>query len=158
MQSASIVALAVILGFSFNHLRSEKLPLVSGGKAGSSASDPLGGGLRISVEEAESMFLAQAALFLDTRSETLYEMGHIQGARSLPWGDFDERMEETIQGVDEDTFIITYCDGTDCNSSEHVAVALLEAGFMNVHVLFDGWMLWNQRNLSVETGGTPSVE
>jgi rhodanese-related sulfurtransferase len=102
------------------------------------------------VEEAEGFFLSQGAVFLDTRDERAYASAHIQSAKNLPWGDFDAEYETILEGVEKDDFIICYCDGADCNSSEHVAIALLERGYSNVYVLFGGWSLWQQRNLPIE--------
>jgi 3-mercaptopyruvate sulfurtransferase SseA len=144
-QSGAILSLAVIMGLLTNEWRHDKLPLMADQATGNpSRVEAKDDGLRISVEEAQSLFFAQAALFLDTRSRELYELGHIQGARSLPW--------EVLKDVSPDMFIVTYCDGYSCHSSELVALELLEKGCMNVHVLDDGWTLWQQHQLPTAEG------
>lgn len=152
-QSGAIVSLAVIIGLLTNQWRPDKLPLMADlATENPSSLDAKDDGLRISMEEAQSLFFAQAALFLDTRPREFFEVGHIQGARSLPLEDFEERFGEVLRDIGTDMFIITYCDGNSCHSSELVALELLEKGCMNVHVLDDGWTLWQQHQLPTAAG------
>jgi 3-mercaptopyruvate sulfurtransferase SseA len=152
-QSGAIFSLAVIIGLLTNQWRPNKLPLMADHATGNPSSlDAKDDGLRISMEEAQSLFFAQAALFLDTRSREFYELGHIQGARSLPLEDFEVQFGEVLKDIGPDMFIITYCDGNSCHSSELVALELLEKGCMNVHVLDDGWTLWQQHHLPTAVG------
>ena len=151
-QVFAIVSMGCCVGLLFNIVRSDGLNLVqSFEETGSNPADD-SDGFKISVTEAEAFFLAQSAVFLDTRGRAAYASGHIQGARSLPWEEFDTDYEKVLEDVEKDNYIITYCDGAECHSSEHVAVALLEKGYSNVHVLFNGWSLWNRENLPVESG------
>ena len=152
-QSGAIVSLAVIIGLLTNQWRPDKLPLMADVAAENPSSlHAKDDGLRISMEEAQSLFFAHAALFLDTRPREFFEVGHIQGARSLPLEDFEERFGEVLRDIGPDIFIITYCDGNSCHSSELVALELLEKGCMNVHVLDDGWTLWQQHQLPTAAG------
>lgn len=155
-QSGAILALAVIIGLLTNQWRPDKLPLMADRAIENQPSlDSGDDGLRISMEDAQSLFFAQAALFLDTRSREFYDLGHIRGARSLPLEDFEERFKEVLGDIGPDMFIITYCDGNSCHSSELVAFELLEKGCMNVHVLENGWTLWQQHELPAAVGPPP---
>ena len=94
---------------------------------------PSGDSLAISLAEAEGMYYAHAAIFLDARSPELYNEGHIEGALSMPWEespweDFDARFAETLRDYSPETTFITYCDGEGCSLSRELAMAMLERG------------------------------
>jgi len=149
--SGAILTLAVVIGLLVNQVRPDGLSLSADLSTDSAQISESQDGLTISIEEAKALFLAQAVLFVDTRSGESYKEGHIQGAKNLPYGEFDEMHEEFLKNVDNDCFIITYCNGGGCRSSEHVALALLDKGYPNIYVLNNGWAQWQEHNLPVET-------
>jgi len=157
-QSGAILLFAVMIGLSVNQLRSDKLPLVADRATKTLLNLDAEDGLRISAEKAESLLLSPAAVFLDARSEESYELGHIKGARSLPWDGFERCFEEVLGDLDQNVFIITYCDGKGCNLGEDVALALFDKGYVNVYVLEGGWSVWQQNNLPVERGSASSCK
>ena len=53
--------------------------------------------------------------------------------------------------VSEERAVITYCDGETCELSMELAVFLRNAGYKNVKVLSNGWSVWKQDGLPVET-------
>ena len=57
-----------------------------------------------------------------------------------------------MAGVSEESAVITYCDGETCELSMELAVFLRNAGYKNVKVLSNGWTVWKQNGLPVETG------
>jgi len=109
-------------------------------------------GMMISLEEAKKFFFAQVALFLDARSQEIYELGHIKGARSLPFDDFEKRFSAVMTDISPEVLIITYCDGETCNLGEDLAIFLFEKGYENVRVLLNGWTLWRQDHMPIEKG------
>jgi rhodanese-related sulfurtransferase len=147
-QSLAVLILALGIGLSVNFLRDQRLPLVkdlSGGAQLNSASK--GDDLNIALEDAEALYFAQQVVFLDARSREQYRRGHIEGAKSLPWEDFDRRFPQVMSGISYDAVIITYCDGESCSLSRELASALMAKGYDQVRVLVDGWKLWQQFNL-----------
>ncbi len=148
------MALAVGLGLLVNQVRPDGLSLSAGLSTDSAQTSESQDGLTISIEEAKALFLAQAVLFIDTRSRESYKEGHIQGAKNLLYGEFDGMYKEVLKNVANDCLIITYCSGGGCNSSEHVALALLDKGYSNIYVLNNGWARWQEYNLPVETGSS----
>lgn len=100
------------------------------------------------------MFLAQLAVFLDARPLDQYNEGHIQGAYSLPWQEFDKSADSVMAVIPPETTIIAYCDGESCDLSKELAFALLANGYTNTRVLVNGWTLWNDRKLPVESGNS----
>jgi len=79
-------------------------------------------------------------------------VGHIKGAISLPYREADWKFVETMTGVPDDSAVITYCDGETCELSMDLALFLKNAGYKNVKVLSNGWTVWKQNGLPVETG------
>ena len=57
-----------------------------------------------------------------------------------------------IADMKNDAVIITYCDGESCNLSKDLALFLESLGFTNVRVLVNGWTVWRDAGLIVESG------
>jgi rhodanese-related sulfurtransferase len=161
-QLAALVLIAAALGLSCNQVRTTGLPLVGDWSPEAQLTTSSGDSLAISLAEAEGMYYAHAAIFLDARSPVLYNEGHIEGALNLPWEsapweDLDTRFAETLRDYSPETTFITYCDGEGCSLSRELAMAMLERGYLEVRVLVNGWTLWNNRRLPVDTGLAAAV-
>lgn len=102
-------------------------------------------------EVAKQVFDAGSALFVDVRSQDMYNAGHIPGAVSLPLGDFEQRMETFVADVSPTQPIVTYCSGRLCQDSHMAAQRLLERGFENVVVYIDGFPGWVDYGCPVAT-------
>ena len=98
-----------------------------------------------------AIFAGNEAIFLDIQPQGRSGSGHIQGALSLPWEEFDKRFDEVMGSIPRELPVITYCDGESCRLSRELAVALLAKGYVDVRVLPDGWRIWQQQNLPVES-------
>lgn len=147
-QSGAVFLLAAAVGLLFNQFRPDGLPLVANWSMEAQlASAKPDENLTVSLEEAKALFVTQAALFLDSRSEEFYRLGHIAGARNLPWEDFENRFQDVMGDVPLETLIITYCDGESCSLSKDLALALLGKGYTEVRVLLNGWSLWKESHL-----------
>jgi len=153
LQGGAILAVAAVAGLAFNGLRPAKLPLAQDWSvSGQLAAAKPGENLVVSLDDAKALFFARVAIFIDARSEDFYEMGHIQGARSLPMEDFDSRFQAIMADVPQDAPIVVYCDGESCSLSKDLALMLSGAGFRNVQVLVNGWSLWQTAGMPVEEG------
>lgn len=153
-QSGAFLLVAAVFGFSFNQLRPGKLALVADWSPKAQLTLESGDSLAISLEEAELLFLAKFVVFLDARSREQYDEGHIQGAYSLPWQEFEKKADEVLSGILPGSNIIAYCDGETCDLSKELAFALLGKGYSNTRVLVNGWTVWNDRKLPVESSGS----
>jgi len=102
------------------------------------------------VRTARKIFDSQTALFVDARSRESYAQGHIAGAVSLPVGRFDEQIGAFMSKHSPEQPIITYCSGRTCEDSHNLVRLLLEAGFVNVRVLIDGFPGWEAEGYPVE--------
>jgi len=101
------------------------------------------------------------ALFLDARRTSVYEQGHIPGARTYSvWESdiedkvrklFDERSDPSEQAK----AIVIYCSGGDCEDSHMLAQKLWGIQFNNIYVYKDGFPDWQQRGGAVHTGANP---
>jgi rhodanese-related sulfurtransferase len=101
------------------------------------------------------------ALTLDARRTSIYEQGHIAGARSFSvWeSDVDEKVkklfEERGDPAEQDKPIVIYCSGGDCEDSHMLAQKLWGAQFNNVYVYRDGFPDWQKHGGAIHTGGQP---
>jgi len=153
-QMGAILVLGALIGLASNSLRPGGLPLVADwsikAQLASTTVPDTGENIIIPLEDAELLYFAQEAIFIDARSESLYRMGHNEDAPNLPWEDFESRFQEVMADVPADSKIITYCDGESCSLSKELAVSLLAKGYSHVRVLLDGWTAWVQANLPVD--------
>ncbi len=104
---------------------------------------------------------AQGALTLDARRTSIYEDGHIAGARPFPvWeSDIDEKVnklyEERSDPREQLKPILIYCSGGDCEDSHMLAQKLWGIQFNNVYVYKDGFPDWQKRGGAIHKGSKP---
>ena len=155
LQACAIVLVAAALGILTNYIRRDGLPLVADWPLEAQLTPEPGESLVLSLAEARESFSSGAAVFLDARAPELYEQGHIQGARSLPWEKVAEYFDEVMAGIPLDALIIAYCDGETCSLSKDLALELFYRGYENVRVLVNGWSLWKDHRLPIGIGASP---
>lgn len=116
--------------------------------------------IEISGEEAAAL-RAQGALTLDARRTSVYEEGHIAGARSFSvWeSDIDEKVnklyEERSDPREQLKPILVYCSGGECQDSHMLAQKLWGVQFNNVYVYKDGFPDWQKRGGAIHKGSNP---
>jgi rhodanese-related sulfurtransferase len=103
----------------------------------------------------------KGVLFLDARRTSVYEQGHIAGARPFSvWESdiddkvrklFDERSDAEAQARP----IVIYCSGGDCEDSHMLAQKLWGIQFNNVYVYKDGFPDWQKKGGAIHTGSNP---
>ena len=104
---------------------------------------------------------AAGALFLDARRTSVYEAGHIAGARSFSvWeSDVDDKVnqlfEERSDPADQNKPIVIYCSGGACEDSHMLAQKLWGIQFNNLYVYKDGFPDWQKRGGATRTGSNP---
>ena len=114
----------------------------------------------VTGEEAAALHSA-GVLFLDARRTSVYEAGHIAGARSFSvWeADVDEKVnalfEERSDPAEQNKPIVIYCSGGACEDSHMLADKLWGIQFNNLYVYKDGFPDWQKRGGAVKTGGAP---
>jgi rhodanese-related sulfurtransferase len=104
---------------------------------------------------------SKGALFLDARRTSVFEEGHIAGARPFSvWeSDVDEKVnklfEERPDPDQQNLPIVIYCSGGACEDSHMLAEKLWGIQFNNVYVYKDGYPDWVKRNGPTRKGPTP---
>jgi rhodanese-related sulfurtransferase len=100
-------------------------------------------------------------LFFDARRTSVYEQGHIPGARTYSvWeSDIDDKVQklfaERSDPAAQNLPIVIYCSGGDCEDSHMLAQKLWGIQFNNVYVYKDGFPDWQQHGAPVHTGANP---
>ena len=150
-EACFIILLAVAAGLAVNLARTDSIPFVQDWSVESRLSEDDGDSLAIPLPEAEALFRENKAVFLDARGKDLFDEGHIKGAKNLPWYEVDDYFQRVVPGMDRETPVITYCDGESCNLSHELALFLKNVGFSQVRVLVNGWTVWTENNLPIET-------
>jgi len=146
-----IVLAAVAIALISNHFRPSPLQLVGNWSQEARLVSPSGRQLAITLGEAKILHQSMSAVFMDARPLEEFTKGHIKGAISLPWHEAEQRVMGTTADMAYDAVIITYCDGNSCNLSKDMALFLENLGFSNVRILVNGWTLWQEAGLPVET-------
>jgi|GEM_PF-424744 len=88
-------------------------------------------------------------ILADARATSDYLVGHISGAVSLPF--YDEIVQEAIEVLPRDTWIIAYC-GCPHAVSGRLAQALIDGGFEYVGVLDEGYYYWRDERWPITNG------
>ena len=79
---------------------------------------------------------------IDVRPSDEFEAGHIEGARSIPIGELEQRLDELPRGRE----VIAYCRGPFCVMA-HDAVRQLREEGRKARRLEEGWPEWHLREL-----------
>lgn len=102
----------------------------------------------ISLDEARTLFESGEALFIDSRHEFDYQLGHISGAVNIPLKEIENK-KDSLSSVPKDKLLIVYCDGAECNSSIELSSKLFQSGYSNVRIFFGGWREWEAARLPI---------
>ncbi|MDY6863759.1 MAG: rhodanese-like domain-containing protein [Thermodesulfobacteriota bacterium] len=93
----------------------------------------------INIHEIRIFFEESLAQFIDSRDEEEFKKGHLPGAINLPLHKFDEYFSRFAGKIEQDRFLIIYCD-KGCDSKIFVADKLLTKGIRNkIFLMEDGW-------------------
>jgi rhodanese-related sulfurtransferase len=151
-QLSVIVLAATAVALISNHFHPSPLPLVGNWSQDARLISPAGRQMAVSLDEAKNLHRSGGAVFMDARPLEEFTQGHIQGAISLPRHEAEQRGMDVTADLASDAVIITYCDGDTCDLSKDLALFLENLGFSNVRVLVNGWTMWRNAGLPVETG------
>ena len=94
-------------------------------------------------------------VFVDARSATVFEDGHIPGAIQADHYNLDECVENLLDHVSGAEKIIVYCNGGDCEDSKFLCGDLHECDVPceAIYAYYGGWEEWQHAGMPVETGG-----
>jgi rhodanese-related sulfurtransferase len=91
----------------------------------------------IGREELIDRMCSGDVVLVDVRPSEEFEAGHIEGARSIPIAEFEDRLSE----LPTDREVVAYCRGPFC-AYAHAAVRQLRASGRAARRLEDGWPEW----------------
>ena len=113
--------------------------------------------VRLVDEKEAAQFLNDPeTVFVDTRSEEDYRERHVKSAVLLPEEDVEERFV-AVQGLmPEDSRIILYCHGPECDMAEKVAQFLAQNKYKNMMIMTAGFRAWEKAGYPVEGEGKKS--
>lgn len=98
-------------------------------------------------------------VFIDARHDAdAYAAGHIPSAIRLSadmFDDLDPVAEEFYINTPQDTRLVIYCGGGDCDESINTASRLTDRGFTVYHIFKGGWQEWSAGRGPVVTGEEP---
>jgi ArsR family transcriptional regulator len=100
----------------------------------------------VSREELARRLADDLVTVLDVRPQDEFAEGHLPGARNIPLGELERRLNE----LPSDTEIVAYCRGPYCVLAFEAVAALRAKGFKAAR-LEDGFPEWKAAGLAVET-------
>lgn len=111
--------------------------------------------LQIGTQEAYEHYyelFRDNVIWVDVRSKSSYEKGHIKGARNIELHLF----EEEIQNLPKNKEIVLYCDGEECDESYAAGKMLTKNGFKQAKtkVLIEGFKAWQEAGYPVKEGSS----
>ena len=105
----------------------------------------------VDLDEAKAIFRQGDAVWVDARSESSYNYGHIQGAINIPSSDFDRAYARQSGRLSRTGTIVVYCESSDCDQADHVLEKLIPKGYRNLVHFKQGWVLWEMAEMPQET-------
>jgi molybdopterin/thiamine biosynthesis adenylyltransferase/rhodanese-related sulfurtransferase len=107
----------------------------------------------ISEVDARGAQALDGAAWIDVREQDEWQEGHIPGARHVPRGFLESRIESAVP--DKDAQVVLYCAAG--NRSAFAAKTLSELGYANVHSLIGGFTDWkrNGNDITIPRTLTP---
>ena len=152
MRKATLIALAVTLIATLASAQYKRQPnqaapgstplTVSGSRTGAPQFP------RISQEDAYTLYKSGKAVFIDVRSNTQFQLDHIEGALSIPGSQLVRRFAEVPHGKT----VITYCACSAEQSSGRAATDLITHGVKNVFALKGGIQQWKSLGRPTKDG------
>ena len=103
----------------------------------------------ITLKKAKELY-NQNFVFVDARDLNSYNQGHIKNAVSFPYYQFDRFIDDFIDKFPLETNIVTYCTGRECRDSINLAHFLYDAGYENIFIFIDGFLVWKESGMPCE--------
>lgn len=109
----------------------------------------------LSADLYKAMEDKRRMVILDTRNMSLWQMSHIEGSVPLPY--YYEDVDSLMKDLPRDgTWIVTYCECPRA-AAEYVNGKLVDAGFENTAVLWEGAFGWVGLGFPVARGEVAGV-
>ncbi|HKV08960.1 MAG TPA: rhodanese-like domain-containing protein [Thermoanaerobaculia bacterium] len=119
----------------------------------------------VTASEVKALLAREGSrlILLDLRGARDFAIGHLPGARSLPYPLFEKNFEKTVAegwpGVDRATVpLILYCYGNDCVRSRKGGTYAARLGFRNILWFRGGITEWREAGYSTDAGSRTTGE
>ena len=149
-----IIALGSILGYIRNSLLDSPLDLIKVKKVASSFDgtelpeeflEPIS----INLEMSFNLYNNEA-IFIDARSEDDYKNEHIKNSINIPFDNYED-YEDEIFNLNEDTPLVLYCGGGDCELSTNLGYILFDDYELKKVLIFKaGYPAWKDSGYPIE--------
>jgi len=164
-QALIIVIISAVIGGFLNLIRADRVPWIST-PASLMFIDPIN---PIPPDSLKNMsvvrpmgvvidrlqeILGKEGVVIDSRLPEYYQEGHITGAVNIPFEEIDDYATKLAE-IPQDTMVVLYCDGVDCDLAYDLAIYMIAVGYSNVYVYDGGWEEWSAAALPVSKGDTP---
>lgn len=110
-------------------------------------------GLKVQLidEKAAVKYLDDpSTIFVDTRKAEHFAERHVKGAVSLPARDMEERFPLVQPLLPEESRLVLYCYGPECEDAEKVAEFLAPMGYQKMVIMSAGFPGWKAAGYPVE--------
>jgi rhodanese-related sulfurtransferase len=84
------------------------------------------------------------SIFVDARSADHFAQGHISGAVSVPFDQFEDCFSVVIDLIDSGRELVVYCRNRECDDALMLAAELQALGASNLMLYVDGIELWEE--------------
>lgn len=96
----------------------------------------------IDEKEAMNQYGTEDTIFVDTREAEVYGEGHVKGALLLPADQKEERFPAVQPLLPEESRLILYCYGPECEMAEKVGLFLAQLGYKQMMIMSAGFQKW----------------
>ncbi|MDY6822765.1 MAG: rhodanese-like domain-containing protein [Thermodesulfobacteriota bacterium] len=145
-----LTMVAVVTALVVNTLSPNGIPVHTPPPA-TAVPDQVAGFPVVDFRTARDLINEDDCLFVDARSESAYDEGHLPGAVSLPVYDLDDHIFSFLDTHAADMTVVTYCSGIKCTDSHFLAGELAAAGYEDVRIFAEGIARWREEGMPVET-------
>ena len=143
-QLATVLILSASVAFITNAAREDRLPLVMPFPPTFQCPSSEKPGLPIALQTALTLYGKPGTVFVDARKSDAFRLGHIEGARHVPYSFVEPLSKETIESLKAYGSVIVYCNREDAEASKLMAGELAQAGIQGVVYLEKGFAGWVQ--------------
>jgi rhodanese-related sulfurtransferase len=106
----------------------------------------------VTLQDTIALFESGAGFFVDARPKAQYLAGHIPGAFHIDVDAFRSGRPAALDYLPEDSEIIIYCGGGDCDASKIVMRMLESYGFTALSIFEAGFPVWEAADQPIEEG------
>jgi rhodanese-related sulfurtransferase len=105
----------------------------------------------VDEKQAHRYFSDPETAFIDDRKSDDYAESHVKGALFLTPDSMEDDFVKVQPLITEESRVILYCYGPECDMAEQVAGFLIKLGYKNLMIMNSGFRAWEKAGLPVET-------